>query len=283
MLADIGTRPPVEEIEDCGFVYYGRHFRSTDGSIPPALGSLLMAYTSYSTLTLPADNGTWAIGVITSSRDAALRKLKDPDAWERVVKGTPLIAHWIDGEPIDESIAVMAKIEDRHRTFVVDGKPVVTGVLPLADAWACTNPSVGRGMSIGTLHAAALRDLLHDAPADPIAIAEQWHDATLATVEPWYRTTLSFDSSRLAEIDAQISGEQFEPDAEYAVTLALQCAAGKDPEVLRALLKIVSVLELPEPVFAEPGVVDRVLELGGGWRDEPLPGPTREELLALVG
>jgi len=283
MLAEIGARPPVEEIEDCGFVYYGRHFRSPDGSIPPALGGLLMAYTSYSTLTLPADNGTWAVGVITSSKDAALRKLKDPDAWQRVVKGTPLIAHWIDGEPLQDDIAVMAKIEDRHRTFVVDGEPVASGVLPLADAWACTNPSLGRGMSIGTRHAAALRDLLHDAPGDPIAVAKQWHEATSTTVEPWYRTTLSFDSSRLAEIDAQIADQPFDPGPEYGVTLALQCAAGKDPEMLRALLKIVSVLELPEQVLGEPGVVDRVVELGSGWRDEPLPGPTREELLALLG
>jgi 2-polyprenyl-6-methoxyphenol hydroxylase-like FAD-dependent oxidoreductase len=283
MLADVGARSPVEEVEDCGFVYYGQHFRSPDGSIPPALGALLMAYTSYSTLTLPADNGTWAVGVITSSKDPALRKLKDPDAWARVVKGTPLVAHWTDGESISDGIAVMAKIEDRHRTFVVDGRPVATGLLPVADAWACTNPSVGRGMSIGSLHAAALRDLLHDAPADPIEVARAWHEITRTTVEPWYRTTLAFDSSRLAEIDAQIAGEPFDPDPEYGVTLALQCAAGKDPEMLRALLKIVSVLELPEQVFAEPGVVDRVMELGGGWRDEALPGPSRDELLALVG
>ncbi len=177
----------------------------------------------------------------------------------------------------------MAKIEDRHRTFVLDGRPVATGVLSVADAWACTNPSLGRGMSIGTLHAAALRDVLHDPPADPIAVAREWHATTTATVEPWYRTTLSFDSSRLAEIDAQIAGEPFEPTPEYDVTLALQCAAGKDPELLRALLKIVGVLELPEKVLAEPGVVERVMELGRGWRHAPLPGPDREELVALVG
>jgi hypothetical protein len=28
-------------IEDRGFVYYGRHFRSADGSVPPAFGGLL--------------------------------------------------------------------------------------------------------------------------------------------------------------------------------------------------------------------------------------------------
>lgn len=287
LLADIGAAAPAEEIEDCGFVYYGRHFRSDDGRVPPMFGAPSMAYGTYSTLTLPADNGTWAVGLITSSKDPALRALKDPDTWSRVVAATPLVAHWLDGEPITDGVAVMAKIEDQHRSLVVDGEPVATGVLPLADAWACTNPSLGRGISIGSLHAAALRDLLHDmrhgASTDPIDLARAWHDATMATVEPWYRTTLAYDSSRLAEIDALIAGEPFEPDAEYEFTQALRSASGKDPDLLRALLKIMSALELPEQALADAGTRQRAMELGAGWRDEVLPGPDREELLALVG
>ena len=85
--------------------------------------------------------------------------------------------------------AVMAKIEDRHRSFVLEGRPVATGVVALADSWACTNPSVGRGISIGTIHAAGLRDVLHDMPTDPVALQLQWHDVTMATAEPWYRGT----------------------------------------------------------------------------------------------
>ena len=33
-LTDVGAQPPVEDRADCGFVYYGRHFRSKDGSVP---------------------------------------------------------------------------------------------------------------------------------------------------------------------------------------------------------------------------------------------------------
>jgi hypothetical protein len=177
----------------------------------------------------------------------------------------------------------MAKIEDKHRTFMVAGRPIATGVLALSDAWACTNPSLGRGMSIGVVHAAALRDVLHDSPPDHFATARAWHDTTMVTVEPWYRTTLTFDSGRLAEIDAQIAGEHFDPDPGYEAALAMQCAAGKDPELLRAMVKVFSVLELPERALADPELADRVGELGRGWRDETLPGPNREELLALVG
>jgi hypothetical protein len=177
----------------------------------------------------------------------------------------------------------MAKIEDRHRTFVIDGKPVATGVLALADSWACTNPSVGRGISIGVIHAEALRGLLQDPPSDPVELTRAWYDATMETVEPWYRGTLSFDQGRLAQIHAEMDGNVFEPEPEYEMTMALMAATGKDPDMLRTFLDIAGVIKPPAEVFAAPGVFEKVIELGSGWRDEKLPGLNREELLAVVG
>jgi flavin-dependent dehydrogenase len=283
MLEAIGAHAPVEEREDCGFIYYGRHFRSSDGSTPAIFGPLLMQYESMSILTLPADNGTWGVGLIASSKDAALRALGDVEVWERVLSGYPLAAHWVEGEPIDEGVAIMAKIEDRHRTFVVDERPVATGVLALADSWACTNPSVGRGITIGARHARALRDLLREPPDDPIALATAWHAATLGTVEPWYRTTLSYDSARHDQVTASIEGRPFEPDPAYEMTMALTVAALKDPEVMRAYFEIAGALTLPQDVMARPAMFERVIELGSGWRDEQLPGLSRDELLATIG
>lgn len=272
----------MEERAECGFMYFGRHFRSNDGSVPMAFGPLLQEYGTISILTLPADNGTWGVGVISSAKDREMLGLKNVDAWTNVVKSIPLCAHWLDGEPLDDRIAVMAKIEDRLRTFVVDGRPVATGVVALADSWACTNPSVGRGISIGTIHAVCLRDLLHDMPADPVALQEQWHDVTLATAEPWYRSTLAFDEGRLAEISALLDGRTLEPSPGFEMGKALGVAAGKDPDMLRAILDIAGVLALPEEIFSRPGVFERVIELGSGWRDEQLPGPSRDELVALA-
>jgi hypothetical protein len=195
-----------------------------------------------------------------------------------------LQAHFVDGEPIDDAPAVMAKIEDRHRTFVIDDTPTATGVLAVADSWACTNPSLGRGITIGALHAVALRDLLHDGPgSDPVELARRWHDDTNATVETWYRGTLDFDEGRLAQIEAEIADRRFEPEPEFELQLQLGSAAGKDGDMLREMLKIIAVLEPPSKVFADPAVAKRAAELGAGWREEALPGLTREELLAAVG
>jgi len=281
MLADIGARAPEEEHDDSGFVYYGRHFRSADGSVPPALGPLHMQYDSVSTLTLPADNGTWGLGLVASADDAALRATRDVDTWMRAFSAYPLVAHWLEGEPITD-IAVMAKIEDRHRTFVVDGVPVVTGVAPLGDSWACTNPSVGRGASIGLLHACALRDVLRETGTeDATGFATAWHEATVATVEPYYRDTMTFDRHRLAEMHAQIEGLPYETDdPAWNLGRGLSRAAGHDPDLLRGALEVGMMLATGEEVLARPGVAERVVALGADG--EPLPGPTRAELLALI-
>lgn len=282
-LADIGARRPVEELEDCGFVYYGRHFRSADGSVPPAFGGLLQPYESVSILTLPADNGTWGVGVIASAHDETLRAARHVDVWERIVRSYPLVAHWADGEPLGDDVDIMAKIEDRHRTFVVHGEPVATGVVALGDSWACTNPSLGRGATIGVLHACALRDVLGaDALDDHAGFARAWHDSIQDTVEPLYRDTLAFDRHRLAEIDAQIAGVPYKTDDPgWLLGQALAAATAKSPDALRDFLDIVGLNERGIDVLAKPGAAKRALEFGAGA--EPAPGPSRKELLAIIG
>jgi hypothetical protein len=201
------------------------------------------------------------------------------------LRSFPLVAHWADGDPLDEEVAVMAKIEDRIRSFVVDGAPVATGVLPVADAWACTNPSLGRGATLGLEHSVALRDVLRRVgPDEDEALAMEWDRVTREVVEPWYRATLHFDRNRLAEIEAAIADEAFEPeDPVWELSQALIHGSVLDPGVFRGFLKIMSLVETADEVLAEPGFVDKVLAVGGGWRDAPILGPSRSELVALAG
>ena len=206
LLAAIGAGVPSEEREDTGFVYYCRHFRAADGSLPATLGPPLQHYDSISIVTLPADHGTWGVGIVASGGDRAARAARDPDVWTRVIKSYPLVAHWLEGEPITD-IDVMAAIHDgRFRYSFADG-PVATGILPVGDAWACTNPALGRGASIGLRHAIALRDVLREVPpSDAAGLARRWHETTEEIVEPLYRDNLDFTRHRAREIEAQVAG-----------------------------------------------------------------------------
>jgi 2-polyprenyl-6-methoxyphenol hydroxylase-like FAD-dependent oxidoreductase len=283
-LAGCGAAPAHEEAEDSGFLYYGRHFRSADGSVPPMLGPALQEYGTVSSLTLPADNGTWSVVLVISATDTALGGLSQPETWRAVVKALPLVAHWVDGEPLEDHIVTIAKIEDRHRSLVVGGQPVATGVAGLADAWGCTNPSLGRGISIGVLHGRVLRDTLRRSdPGDAGRFAADFHEATASTVEPWYRSTVRFDRHRLGEIDAEIRGEAYEPgDPWWDDLRGLQLAASGDPDCLRASLDVINVLRTPDEVLADPVIAGRARAAFAGRPDGAAFGPGRAELVAMA-
>jgi 2-polyprenyl-6-methoxyphenol hydroxylase-like FAD-dependent oxidoreductase len=284
-LGEIGARRPAQERADSGFVYYGRHLGSADGSTPALRGPAGITWGTISSVTLPADNGTWSVVLVAASHDKALKTLRDPRRWDATVRALPLVAHWLDGTPIGDGVRVFAGLEDRYRGFVVDGTPVATGVVAVADSWACTDPSRGRGTSIGMLHALTLRDQLRAVGLDdPAAFARSFHAATARTVEPWYRTTHASGQHRLGEIEAELRGASYEPqDPWYETERALAAAAEQDPDCLRANLDIQFVLRPPEQVLADPALRAKVVRLGSGWRQRQPAGPDRARLTALAG
>lgn len=279
-LAGIGARPPVEAMEDSGFVYYGRHYR---GTLPEAKAGLLQHYETVSILTLPADNGTWSSVFVTSARDRELRGLRHPDRFEQAFARYPTVAHWIDGEPISD-VEVMAKLEDRRRRLADGEGPIVTGLVAVADSWACTNPSLGRGASIALLHGCALRDLLREVtPADdPMGFARAWDERTESEVGPWYDGTVAVDRHRLGEIEAELAGRPYETDdPAWAMSTALSSGAVQDPQLARAFLRIANMVATPQEVLGDPAVFEAAVAAAELPR-YPLPGPTRAELVGVA-
>jgi 2-polyprenyl-6-methoxyphenol hydroxylase-like FAD-dependent oxidoreductase len=278
-----GARRPVEERADSGFVYYSRHYRTRTGTLPEGRTYALQRHESMTILTLPADNGTWSVALVTSGRDRALRGLRDPARWDATLALYPLAAHWCEGEPIT-GVEVIAGIEDRHRDLVVDGDPVATGVVAVGDAWACTNPSLGRGATIGLLHAIGLRDVLRETdPGGHDKLVHRFHERTTTTVERLYRATLWFDRHRLAELDADAAGTPYQSDDPgWAFSLAAFAAGRTDPDIARAYQSLTALLATPEDLFAEPGLAEKIIRLGGQAPNYPLPGPRRPELLAAI-
>jgi 2-polyprenyl-6-methoxyphenol hydroxylase-like FAD-dependent oxidoreductase len=271
-----------EESEDCGFLYYTRFFSGS----PPAARTpfLLTSLGSISIVTLPSDRDTWSVTIFASTADRPLTSLKDVERWSAVVAACPLHAHWLDGEPIS-GVLPMAGVLDRYRRLSADGRPAVLGVALVADAWACTNPSLARGLALGLDHASRLRDTVREQLGDAHAFAEAWDAVTESEFTPWYRATVATDRARLAEIDALRSGETpaAPADPAAAARARLPLAATRDPDVFRAFLEVVGCLTHPAEVFARPGFPEHVLELAGSAPPAPPPGPTRAELLELLG
>ena len=261
---------------------------TTAARMPAGVDSILTHNESVSLLTLPADNGTWGVGITTSSRDRALRALRHVPCWEAAMRCYPAAAQWIDARADHRDLG-----DGRHRGPAAaaassTATPVVTGLVAVGDAWACTNPSLGRGASIGALHACVLRDVSREeGTADPDALVLRFDDGDRGDGRPLYLdSTLSFDRHRLAEIEADIAGVPYEPDdpAWAMTTRAGRRRRATDPVVARALAAIAAVQALPAQALGDPAVLGRVAATWAGRTTRPArTGPSCSPRVARRG
>lgn len=284
-LAALGATPPDELIDDSGFVYYGTHYRSPDGS-QHATGPVMRHFGSVAVLSLAGDCGTWGVGLITSSEDRELRCLRDPEAWMRVMRALPDNEAILDGEPIHE-ISTMRSIEDRFRRYVVDGRPVITGIESVADAVAATNPTRGRGIAMGLIHAISLRDTIRKVGLDePVELALAFDEITQQTIAPLFDACLWEDRHEMAQARAAMRAEPYDwSDPAWVAWSRFMrwVASGAAPRaMLERFIDVIMIHTTLHEVMADPEVQAAMATAG----DLPLPepvGPSRSELLAIAG
>lgn len=279
-LAELGGRAPIETSEDSGFAYYGRFFRSSDGSVPEFLAPTLTPFGSMSILTIPSDNGTWSTTLYASSHDKPLRRFRDPEVFEAVVRASPLHAHWVDGEPIGD-IQLMVGVADRTRSFVREGEPIVTGLLPIGDAAACTNPSIGRGMTFALMHTRLMRDVVREHLDRPRDLAAEFGRRTEIELMPWHEETRQIDRARASQMRAIAEGGDVEPTPQQQVVDAVTAAAGVDLTVARAMSEVSGCLTPANEVFGREGFIEHALGVAATAAPAPA-GPDRARLLELV-
>ncbi len=282
LLAQTGARAPHEERAPSGLVYYPRHYRDPDGRLPEGAGGVLTHHESFSTLTLPADNGTWAVALVGSASDRALRPLRDARAWEAAVRSTPEAAHWIDAEPIT-GVEPLGGLHDIRRSYVVDGAAVASGLVAVGDAWVATNPSLGRGAAIGLMTACVLRDAAAEVDdLGGLQFAQTYAAAVDRWVDPYVTATIGFGRHRLAEMEAEVAGEPYCPDGpEWPMTTALMTGARHDPDLLRAYARIGSMLGVPSDVLADADLQARLRPHLGSAR-YPDADCSRADLLTAI-
>ena len=164
--------------------------------------------------------------------------------------------------------------------FVAGGVPVATGFAAVGDAWACTDPSGGRGVSVGIIHAQLLlRRTVRSHLGDPAGLARAWDEGTEEHVAPFHRNQVGADRLRLAEMTALREGRPWAPPDEPMTRLVN--AAAYDPGAFRGLLATVMCLALPQQVLARADIRD-TLERIGDKVPPPFPGPDRQRLLRLL-
>ena len=278
-LAPLGVAPLVDESVSA-LSYYSRHYAGPGGP-PVGSGPVLTHHESFSMLTLPADGDVWGVAIVVAAADRSARALQDAGIWEAAARAC-LPDGWLAETPIT-GVRPFGGLRDIVRDYAPAGVPVLSGLVPVGDAWAATNPFLGRGLSLGTIQATVLRDAVADAADDgPDAVCQRYAAMLREQAEPYVRATVSYSRHRAAQLAAEATGQPYRSDdPAWAASSALTAGLREDPALLRAYHEIAGALALPDDLFADPGLRAR---LGPWFGLSPYPAdrPGRSTLLDAI-
>ncbi|MGW3054829.1 NAD(P)/FAD-dependent oxidoreductase [Streptomyces goshikiensis] len=274
-LTAAGCRPPVVERHRTGLAYFCRWYRLPAGLTEgPRRPWTVTGGAFAGCAVFPADNRVFAVTLFVHTEDTTRSALRHPAVFEAAARTFPPGAAWLalDAEPLSDVMAT-ASLDNRWSSLVDERGPVVTGLVPVGDAIAHTNPTLGQGTSLALW---AARRVARTAGNDPgsARFAAEYHDWAVGTLKPWFDYQVVADGA---------IGDRFATRAGRAgtareVAALFECAL-EDPEVMRARARVRHLADPPARAYADPQVRARVARWLAARPDyEPnAVGPEREE------
>ena len=278
-LADGRRAPGVTA--DCGVSYVSRQYELLPGAGPGPVNTplgLIARMPGYQHGVFLQDNRTVSVFFARLSTDRELAGLRFPEAFEAAVRVVPGVAEWTDPartRPITGLLPGGHLLNSYRGQLDEHGRVGLPGLVHVGDAVCTTNPTAGRGISTSLLQAQRLVTLL-DEETDLTAVTLAFDRWCTERIKPWFDDHLIGDAAQLR----QWAGE----DLDLSRPLSsghIADAAQADPSLLAVVGPYLGMEALPATLAAaEP----RAREIyATGWRAPFPPGPTRDELAAVVG
>jgi 2-polyprenyl-6-methoxyphenol hydroxylase-like FAD-dependent oxidoreductase len=287
-LTVLGGRPMLERRSECGLLYYSRHFRLRDGVEIPRNPFLLggprgdIGYLAFAVFV--EDNRTFALILSIPPWDRELRALKSEHAYMTAARSLPAVVPWVhpdQSEPIT-AVLPMGSLQNLHRSLIIGGEPVATGIQPVGDALCHTNPTFAYGAALSIQHGFALADTAGRTD-DPRARALAFDDAVGTDTAARFDAVSAEDRDRLRlwrgePIDVR------EPGDSIALFLRMTAypSAAKDAELFRAVARRVNMLDPPDRLERDAALIARARDVARDAGEPPPAGPTRSELLTAI-
>ncbi|HEX6582411.1 MAG TPA: hypothetical protein VF056_02330 [Thermoleophilaceae bacterium] len=272
------------EPTDSGAIYYCRYFEliggveHLDAPILNPRGDL--GYMGFNTFR--GDNRTLAVILLVPAADRGLRVLRHEPAWRAVCSAiTPLDLMTSEdyARPITD-VMPMGGLMNVDRT----GDPLVSGIVPVGDAFCHTDPAFAYGLSFALAHAQALARAAAEAP-DVDAIVDRYRADAGPEARERHALACAMDAAR----SRRWSGEPLDvgrregcyPLFSFVGALA---AAPHDDAVLRRTIRRIGLLDRTAVFDEDDALHDQIETILGRLADHrpPPPGPPRDELLARL-
>lgn len=258
-------RPPVEG-GPCGQSYVSRMYETLPGVEPlESFFPLGEYYDGYLAIAFPQDAGTLSALVVRASEDKGWEPLWRNAGYDKAVAQIPVLAPWTDP-------ARFAPITDVMRggtltnTYRGQGTPP-PAVVFVGDSVCTTNPSAGRGVTLGLWQAGKLLELV--AAGEDVGPAfDAW---CLAEIKPWFDDHVRNDAYELlGDLDVEA------PLPSAVVTQA----SSELPSLMPAVGPYLGMMCSPTVLHDVEEPVRELLR--SGWRPSFSEGPSRDALLASL-
>jgi 2-polyprenyl-6-methoxyphenol hydroxylase-like FAD-dependent oxidoreductase len=286
-----------EESEDCGILYFTRHYRLNPGvSEPERTDEPLTGDLEYLKFgVFPADNGCFSITLCVPMVEEELRKrIVDPEVFDAACARLPGPARWIDpavAQPISRVFG-MGDLFGHWRDFAPGGRAAVLGFFAVGDSLVRSNPLFGRGCSFAAVGAHLLRDALA-ASADPAERAADYQRRVAKDLRPFYEAMRDADRSAIRRArrvltpgyKPSLRGRLAKSFAEDGVAIAIR----SDLKLFRAAMRGFHMLEDPRLWLRRPGNIAKVLAYWARGKKanaaayRPPGGPGRQVMFEALG
>jgi 2-polyprenyl-6-methoxyphenol hydroxylase-like FAD-dependent oxidoreductase len=288
LVSALGGRDVPFEAKDCEATYYTRYYRLLDPEAPlPPLNRGVATggqFQGHFAIALPADRGLFSITIVVPPYAKQLRGLRHEEAFDAVVRLTPLVSQWLESgfaEAITD-VRVIAGFRNSFRRTLLE-QPYALDFALVGDVVMHTDPTFARGACMATMGAFALADALAE-HADPVDREAAWRAFLAEQVQTRYDDVVARDDERH---DLWISvwnggppvATPFDGDLTWG---DVGRAAAVDESIWRALTRYMHVLDTFDEAIT-PELRARVRELRDAGALPPAPlGPSPEELCAAV-
>ncbi|WP_151083171.1 FAD-dependent monooxygenase [Nocardioides cynanchi] len=265
----------------CGQAYVDRVYRLRPGAEPGPMTNPIAwnaEFDGYLSLIFRHERGYFSVLLVRRDSDHALRGLRHVEAFEAATRAIPGLDVWTDperSEPVTPVLAGGALLNVYRGQVTPEGDLVLPGLFFVGDSVATTTPVFGRGLTTTLWQCESLLSLL-DQDSDDLAgvglALDEWGEAMM---RPWVEDHIHLDTARVA----RWNGADIDLDAPLPSDLILTAAEVR-PEIMGSAQGYLSMAALPATLRAAEPIAREVY--AGGWRPTFAPGPTRDELAALV-
>jgi hypothetical protein len=250
---------------------------ATDGPVNMPFG-VLVTYLGYLTAVFIHDNRILSVLIARASTDRQLAALRTQAAFEAAARAIPVLAAWTDPGRSRPLTPVLpgGRLYNSYRGQLNDaGRVALDGLIYAGDSVCTTNPAAGRGVTTSLLQARRLISLLAEHGRDLTSCSlafDRWCDSH---IKPWFEDHLYWD----ADLIRRWSGQDIDLTRPLPPDL-IMAVAQADPEIARIAGPYQVMLALPSSLDAVQARARAIYATG--WRPPMPPGPTRDELAALV-